>query len=153
MIIGRFFNIVGPRQTGEYGMVLPTFVRQALAGEDLTVYGDGEQRRCFCHVEDTVDAIMGLMESDAAVGDIFNIGVEQEITIRGLAEKVIEQTGSKSRLRLIPYETAYGGGFEDMERRQPNISKINRVTGWRPGRSLDDIIEGAIAFQKDGSRA
>ena len=153
VIIGRFFNIVGPRQTGEYGMVLPTFVRQALAGEELTVYGDGEQRRCFCHVEDTVDAITGLMKSDAAVGDIFNIGVEQEITIRGLAEKVIERSGSKSRLRLIPYETAYGRGFEDMDRRQPNISKITRVTGWRPGRSLDDIIEGAIAFQRDGSRA
>ena len=146
VIIGRLFNIVGPRQTGEYGMVLPTLVGQALAGEDLTVYGDGEQRRCFCHVEDTVDAIVGLMACDAAVGDIFNIGVEEEITIRALAEKVIERTASRSQVRLIPYQDAYGVGFEDMDRRQPNIAKIHRVAGWQPSHSLDDIIDEIIAY-------
>ena len=129
-------------------MVLPTLVGQALAGEDLTVYGDGEQRRCFCHVEDTVDAIVGLMECDAAVGDIFNIGVEEEITIRVLAEKVIERTASRSQVRLIPYQDAYGVGFEDMDRRQPNIAKIHRVVGWQPSRSLDDIIDEIIAYHR-----
>jgi len=148
IIIGRLFNIVGPRQTGEYGMVLPTLVGQVLAGEDLTVYGDGEQRRCFCHVEDTVDAIVGLMECDAAVGDIFNIGVEEEITIRALAEKVIERTASPSQVRLIPYQDAYGIGFEDMDCRQPDIAKIQRVAGWRPSHSLDDIIDETIAYHR-----
>ena len=148
VIIGRLFNIVGPRQTGEFGMVLPTLVGQALAGEDLTVYGDGEQRRCFCHVEDTVDAIVGLMECDAAVGDIFNIGVEEEITIRSLAEKVIERTASRSQVRLIPYQDAYGVGFEDMDRRQPDIAKIQRVAAWRPSHSLDDIIDEIIAYHR-----
>ena len=153
VIIGRLFNIVGPRQTGEYGMVLPTLVGQALAGEDLTVYGDGEQRRCFCHVEDTVDAIVGLMACDPAVGDIFNIGVEEEITIRALAEKVIERTESRSQVRLIPYEDAYGVGFEDMGRRQPDIAKIQRVAGWRPSHSLDEIIDEIIAYHRGAGAA
>ena len=148
VIIGRLFNIVGPRQTGEYGMVLPTFVRQALAGEELTVYGDGEQRRCFCHVEDTVDAIVRLMACEPAVGDIFNIGVEEEITIRALAEKVIERTGSRSRVQLIPYGDAYGSGFEDMDRRQPDAAKIERTVGWRPARTLDAIIDETIAYHR-----
>ena len=148
VIIGRLFNIVGPRQTGEYGMVLPTFVRQALAGEELTVYGDGEQRRCFCHVEDTVDAIVRLMACEPAVGDIFNIGVEEEITIRALAEKVIERTGSRSRVQLIPYGDAYGSGFEDMDRRQPDDAKIERTVGWRPARTLDAIIDETIAYHR-----
>jgi UDP-glucose 4-epimerase len=152
VIIGRLFNIVGPRQTGQYGMVLPTFVRQALAGEEVTVYGDGQQRRCFCHVDDTVDAITRLMSSDVAIGDIFNIGVEQEITIEDLAKKVIARTGSKSKLKLIPYETAYGGGFEDMDRRQPDIRKITRVTGWKPTRSLDDIVDQTIAFHRGAAQ-
>ena len=148
VIIGRLFNIVGPRQTGEYGMVLPTFVRQALAGEELTVYGDGEQRRCFCHVEDTVDAIVRLMACEPAVGDIFNIGVEEEITIRALAEKVIERTGSRSRVQLIPYGDAYGSGFEDMDRRQPDAAKIERTVGWRPASTLDAIIDETIAYHR-----
>ena len=130
-------------------MVLPTFVRQALAGESITVYGDGEQRRCFCHVIDTVDAIMGLMGAEAAVGDIFNIGVEEEITIRALAERVKERVGSSSEVQLIPYQDAYGGGFEDMERRQPDIAKIQRIVGWQPARSLDVIIDEAIANHRD----
>jgi UDP-glucose 4-epimerase len=148
VIIGRLFNTVGPRQTGQWGMVLPTFVRQALAGEPLTVHGDGEQRRCFCHVADTVDAIMRLMASPEAIGDIFNIGVEQEITMNDLAKRVKERTGSRSEIRLVPYEVAFGAGFEDMERRQPVIRKIHRVVGWKPTRSLDAIIDETIAYHR-----
>jgi UDP-glucose 4-epimerase len=148
VIIGRLFNTVGPRQTGQWGMVLPTFVRQALAGDPLTVHGDGMQRRCFCHVADTVDAIMRLMASPEAVGDIFNIGVEQEITMNDLAKRVKERTGSRSEIRLIPYEVAFGAGFEDMERRQPVIAKIHRVVGWKPTHSLDAIIDATIAYHR-----
>jgi UDP-glucose 4-epimerase len=148
VIIGRLFNIVGPRQTGEYGMVLPTFVRQALAGEPLTVYGDGTQRRCFCHVADLVEAVQRLMRSEEAIGGIFNIGVEEEITMLDLANKVRERAGSKSEVRLIPYEVAYGGGFEDMERRQPDIGHIADVVGWRPTLTLDDIIDQTIAYHR-----
>jgi UDP-glucose 4-epimerase len=149
VIVGRLFNTVGPRQTGQWGMVLPTFVRQAVMGEPITVYGDGHQRRCFCHVLDTVDAIVRLMASEKAVGDIFNIGVEDEITMIDLAHKVRERAGSRSEVRLIPYEVAYGkGGFEDMERRQPAIDKIARVVGWKPTRSLDTIIDESIAYHR-----
>lgn len=148
VIIGRLFNIVGPRQTGQYGMVVPTFVRQALAGEPLTVYGDGTQRRCFCHVADLVDAILRLMAADGAVGGIFNIGVEEEISMLELAEKIKARTGSRSEIRLIPYEVAYGGGFEDMERRQPDIRRIADAVGWVPTRSLDDIIDETIAYHR-----
>ncbi len=148
VIIGRLFNTVGPRQTGQWGMVLPTFVRQALVGEPLTVYGDGAQRRCFCHVQDTVEAIMRLMAAEVAVGDIFNIGVEEEITILDLAHRVKVRTGSSSEVRLVPYQVAYGDGFEDMERRQPNIEKITSVVGWQPTRMLDDIIDETIAYHR-----
>ena len=151
VIIGRLFNTVGPRQTGQWGMVLPTFVSQALAGEPMTVYGDGEQRRCFCHVQDTVEAIMRLMAAEVAVGDIFNIGVEEEITILDLAHRVKERTGSSSEVRLVPYQVAYGGGFEDMERRQPNIEKIRSVVGWQPTRMLDNIIDETVAYHRAGS--
>jgi UDP-glucose 4-epimerase len=148
VVIGRLFNTVGPRQTGQWGMVLPTFVRQSLAGEPITVYGDGHQRRCFCHVLDTVDAIVRLMNSPKAVGDIFNIGVEDEITMIDLAHRVNQRAGSSSEVRLIPYEVAYGVGFEDMDRRQPVIEKIGRVVGWKPTRSLDVIIDESIAYQR-----
>jgi UDP-glucose 4-epimerase len=148
VIIGRLFNIVGPRQTGQYGMVVPTFVRQALDGEPITVYGDGTQRRCFCHVADTVEAICKLMLAPEAVGGIFNIGVEEEITMLELAEQIKARTGSRSEVRLIPYEQAYGGGFEDMERRQPDISRIARTVGWRPTRTLDDIIDETIEYHR-----
>jgi UDP-glucose 4-epimerase len=148
VIIGRLFNVVGPRQTGQYGMVVPTFVKQALNGEPLTVYGDGSQRRCFCHVADTVEAICRLMAAEHAVGGIFNIGVEEEISMLDLAEKIKARSGSTSEVRLIPYQEAYGGGFEDMERRQPNIQRIADTVGWRPTRSLDDIIDETIAYHR-----
>ena len=148
VIIGRLFNIVGPRQTGSFGMVLPTFVRQALKGEPITVYGDGLQRRCFCHVADTVDAILRLMAAPGAIGDIFNIGVEDEITILDLATKVRDRVGSGSEVHLIPYDEAYGEGFEDMERRQPVIAKIEQAVGWRPTHTLDDIIDHIIAHDR-----
>jgi UDP-glucose 4-epimerase len=148
VIIGRLFNIVGPRQTGEYGMVVPTFVRQALNGQPLTVYGDGTQRRCFCHVADTVEAICRLMSTDTAIGGIFNIGVEEEISMLALAEKIKARAGSTSVVRLIPYQEAYGGGFEDMERRQPNIRRIGEAVGWKPTRTLDDIIDETIAYHR-----
>ena len=128
--------------------MLPTFVRQALADEPLTVYGDGSQRRCFCHVLDTVDAIVRLMAAHHAVGDVLNIGVEEEITILELARKVREIIGSRSEVRLIPYQETYGGGFEDMERRQPDISKIRRAVGWEPSRTLDHIIDETVAFHR-----
>lgn len=148
VIIGRLFNIVGPRQTGEYGMVLPTFVRQALRGEPITVHGDGTQRRCFCHVADLVDAVGRLMAAPAAVGGIFNIGVEEEISMLDLAEKVKARAGSQSAIQLIPYEQAYGSGFEDMDRRQPDIRRIGEAVGWRPTRTLDEIIDETIAFHR-----
>ena len=148
VIIGRLFNVVGPRQTGDYGMVLPTFVRQALSDLPITVYGDGTQRRCFCHVADVVDAIERLMAAEHAVGGIFNIGVEDEITMLDLARKVKERVGSASEIQLIPYQVAYGGGFEDMERRQPDIGRIRDAVGWQPTRSLDDIIDETIAFHR-----
>jgi len=148
VIIGRLFNTVGPRQTGQWGMVLPTFVRQALADEPITVFGDGLQRRCFCHVQDTVDAIVRLMGAESAIGDIFNIGVEEEITMLDLADRVKRRVGSSSEVTLVPYEVAYGGGFEDMERRQPAIDKIHAAVGWKPTRSLDNIIDESIDYHK-----
>src|SRR5690606_7638777 len=124
VVIGRFFNTVGPRQTGRYGMVLPTFVRQALSGRPITVYGDGEQSRCFGYVEDVVGAVIALMETPAAIGDVFNIGNDQEITMNDLAQRVKEATGSPSPIIHIPYEQAYSEGFEDMRRRVPDLTKI-----------------------------
>lgn len=143
-IVARLFNTVGPRQTGAYGMVLPTFVSQAMAGAPLTVFGDGEQSRCFCHVEDVVRALIGLLNDTRAEGDVFNVGATEEITILELAEKVIDVTGSKSSIRLIPYHQAYGEGFEDMQRRVPNTTKINHLIGWKPEKQLDDIITDVV---------
>ena len=147
-VVARLFNCVGPRQTGRYGMVVPRFVRQALRGEDITVFGDGTQSRCFCHVADTVEALLRLLDSDDAVGDVFNVGSQYEISIRGLANLIIEMTGSSSAVRYVPYTEAYEPGFEDMERRLPDISKIHRVTGWAPTRDLGEILDDVIRFER-----
>jgi UDP-glucose 4-epimerase len=139
-VIGRMFNTVGPRQTGRYGMVVPNLVGQALAGRPLTVFGDGTQSRCFCHVHDVVRALADLMERDDLYGEIFNIGAESEITITGLAEKVVEVVGSESPITYVPYDEAYEAGFEDMHRRVPDITKIREVLGWEPRKTLDEIV-------------
>jgi UDP-glucose 4-epimerase len=149
----RLFNTVGPRQTGQYGMVLPTFAKQALANEPVTVFGTGEQSRCFCHVEDVLDGMVACIESPTTAGEIFNLGNTQEITIRALAEKVIQTAGSSSTIRYVPYEQAYGDGFEDMERRVPDISKANRCFGFAPKRTLDDCIQGVIDFYRGAKAA
>ncbi len=146
VIIGRMFNVVGPRQTGEWGMVLPTFVASALAGEPIRVFGDGSQRRCFLHVDDMVDAVMRLLSSDDAWGRVFNIGVEDEITILDLAHKVVERAGSTSTVEVIPYDEAYGTGFEDMERRQPDTTRLRTLTGWTPTYDLDEIIDASVGY-------
>jgi nucleoside-diphosphate-sugar epimerase len=148
VVIGRLFNTVGPRQTGRYGMVIPSFVRQALVGEPITVHGDGRQRRCFCHVKDVVHAMADLMETEDAVGEVFNIGSSDEITIMDLADRVRLACGSDSEIRLVPYEEAYEAGFEDMRRRVPDISKIHALLGWRPTRTLDQILEDVIEAQR-----
>ncbi|MGH3995278.1 MAG: NAD-dependent epimerase/dehydratase family protein, partial [Pseudonocardiaceae bacterium] len=147
-IVVRLFNTVGPRQTGRYGMVVPSFVRQALAGEPITVHGDGRQRRCFCHVKDVVRAMADLMETDQAVGEVFNIGSTEEITILDLAERVRKACDSESEIRLVPYEEAYEEGFEDMRRRVPDITKIRELLGWRPTKALDQILADVIESQR-----
>ena len=144
--IVRFFNTVGPRQVGHYGMVLPRFVEAALKNQPLNVYGSGEQIRCFCHVKDAIRALMLVIDSDKTIGEVFNIGNNQQVTIMELAKKVIELTGSKSEIETIPYEKAYPEGFEDMQRRVPDISKIKKVLGWEPEINLDQIIEDIAAF-------
>ena len=144
--IVRFFNTVGPRQLGNYGMVVPRFVNAALKGEALSVYGSGEQIRCFCHISDAVSGLLLVMDSDKAVGEVFNVGNNQQISIMELAKKVIEITGSKSTIEKIAYEKAYPQGFEDMQRRVPDISKIKEVLGWSPQLNLDQIIKDIAAF-------
>ncbi len=144
--IVRFFNTVGPRQVGHYGMVVPRFVSAALNNEPLSVYGSGEQIRCFCHVDDAVRALLLVMDSDKAIGQVFNVGNNQQITIMELAKKVIELTGSTSSIEKIAYEKAYPQGFEDMQRRVPDISKIKQVLGWSPEINLDQIIKDIAAF-------
>jgi UDP-glucose 4-epimerase len=141
----RLFNTVGPRQTGLYGMVVPRLVGQALAGEPLTVYGDGTQTRCFCHVADVVRAIDGLLHEPAAWGNVFNVGSMLEVSILELARRVLEVTGSDSEVSLVSYDEAYAAGFEDMYRRVPDITKISQLTGWAPTRSLQDIIRDVVA--------
>jgi len=148
VIIARFFNTVGPRQTGRYGMVLPSFAAQALAGEPITVYGPGTQRRCFGHVRDTVEALLRLMEAPAAINDVFNIGATEEVTMNALAELVRDGAGSSSPIVHIPYADAYAEGFEDMSRRVPDVSKLERVTGFRPQTPLRVIIEDVLADQR-----
>jgi UDP-glucose 4-epimerase len=142
----RFFNTVGPRQIGQYGMVVPRFVNAALKNEPLLVYGSGDQVRCFCHVTDAVKALLLVMDSDKAVGQVFNVGNNSQISIMELAKKVIEITGSKSTIEKIAYERAYPEGFEDMQRRVPDISKIKQVLGWEPKINLDQIIKDIAAF-------
>jgi len=138
--VARIFNTVGPRQTGRYGMVLPRFVEVAKVGEPLRVFGDGRQSRCFCHVNDTVEALLRLAKCDRAAGGVFNIGSTEETTILNLAKRVIDLTGSRSEIELVPYDEAYDAGFEDMKRRKPIIDKLEAFTGFRPATGLDDII-------------
>jgi UDP-glucose 4-epimerase len=140
VVLFRLFNTVGPRQTGSYGMVMPRFVQAALAGEPLQVYGDGTQTRCFCHVADVVQAIVGLSDEPQAVGRVFNVGATEEITILDLARRVIDRLDSRSEIVLVPYDQVYNAGFQDMERRVPDISRVRQLTGWQPERSLDEII-------------
>jgi UDP-glucose 4-epimerase len=142
----RFFNTVGPRQVGHYGMVVPRFVSAALKNEPLTVYGTGSQSRCFCHVYDAVAGVLAVIDSDSTLGEVFNIGNDEEITIENLAHEVIELTGSRSIIEKVLYEKAYAPGFEDMQRRVPDISKIKRVVGWTPKLSLDSIISDIATY-------
>ena len=144
----RFFNTVGPRQVGHYGMVVPRFVSAALKNEPLTVYGTGSQSRCFCHVYDAVAGVLAVIDSNATLGEVFNIGNDEEITIENLAHEVIELTGSRSTIEKVLYEKAYAHGFEDMQRRVPDISKIKRVVGWTPKLSLDSIISDIATHLK-----
>jgi UDP-glucose 4-epimerase len=144
IVVARLFNTVGPRQTGQYGMVLPTFVRQALAGEPITVFGDGTQSRSFTYVGDVVDALVALASEPRAVGEVFNIGNRGEISIHHLAERVKAQAGSQSPIRLIPYDQAYEAGFEDMPRRVPDISKLNALIGYEPKVALEEIIRRVV---------
>ncbi|WP_329119669.1 NAD-dependent epimerase/dehydratase family protein [Streptomyces sp. NBC_01465] len=141
----RLFNTVGPRQSPAYGMVVPRLVRQAVAGEPLTVHGDGSQRRCFAHVADVVDALLRLLDEPAAVGQAFNIGTAEETTIADLAARIVRRSGSPSPVELVPYAQAYPTGFEDMERRLPDTARLTALTGWRPRRTLDDILDATIA--------
>jgi UDP-glucose 4-epimerase len=147
-IVVRLFNTVGPRQTGRYGMVVPRFVGQALACRPLTVYGDGTQRRCFCHVSDVVRALVELSQLEAAYGEVINIGSQEECSILELAQRVIAATESESEIAMIPYNEAYEDGFEDMHRRVPDISKIRELIGWQPGYRLDEIIADVASAKR-----
>jgi len=144
-VVTRLFNTVGPRQSSAYGMVIPRFVQQALAGEALTVFGDGTQTRCFGHVSDIVDGIIRLLDHPDAVGEVFNVGSPGEISMLDLARKVIAMTESVSPIAMIPYDEAYEAGFEDMQRRVPDTTKLRDLTGWAPSRTLDDILRDSIA--------
>jgi UDP-glucose 4-epimerase len=145
-VVVRLFNTVGPRQTGQYGMVIPTFVKQALSGRPITVYGDGEQTRCFGYVGDVVKALIKLMDEPTAVGQVFNIGSNEEVTILELARQVKELTNSDSEIVFVPYDEAYEEGFEDMPRRVPDISKVNALIGFRPEMALDGILQSVISY-------
>jgi UDP-glucose 4-epimerase len=147
-VVFRLFNTIGPRQRGMYGMVVPRFVRQAIQGQDVTVYGDGSQSRCFLHVDDAVEAILGLAGCDAAAGRAFNIGNPWPITILQLAERVIERAGSDSSIRFVPYEEAYDEGFEELGRRRPDTRSLEELLGWQPTKTLDDALDDVIAFQR-----
>jgi len=145
-VVVRLFNTVGPRQTGQYGMVIPTFVKQALSGRPITVFGTGEQTRCFGFVRDVVGALINLMERDEAVGEVFNIGSNEEVSIMELARRVKELTGSNSEIVTVPYDEAYEEGFEDMPRRVPDISKVGALTGFRPTVTLDQILQSVVEY-------
>lgn len=153
VVILRCFNTCGPRQTGRYGMVLPRFVGQALRGEPITVYGDGSQTRCFASVHDVVDGVIKIAECEKAVGEIFNIGSDVEVTIRSLAERVKELTSSSSPILFVPYDQAYGAGFEDMMRRVPDLTKIRTYIGYKPSTDLDSIIKGVIDYIRRADRS
>jgi UDP-glucose 4-epimerase len=146
VVIFRLFNTVGPRQVGKYGMVLPRFVKCALKGEPIEIFGDGQQSRCFGNVKDVVEAIYRLENTPAAVGEVFNIGNAEEITIHDLAERILARTGSSSPIVYVPYEKAYEPGFEDMRRRVPDTSKITRFTGWEPTTNLDQTIDQIVDY-------
>jgi UDP-glucose 4-epimerase len=146
-VIVRLFNTVGPRQSGQYGMVVPTFVQRALAGESLEIHGDGEQTRCFCHVSDTIRALAGLMDEGAS-GEIYNVGSEERISINGLAGRVLDLTGSSSDIEHVAYDDVYGIGIEDMLHRIPSTAKIRAAIGWSPKRTLDDILADVLAFER-----
>ena len=143
--IVRFFNTVGPRQLGSYGMVVPRFVKSALSNEPLTIYGDGKQTRCFAHVYDVIDALVAIAFAKNTVGKAINIGNDFEISINDLAKRIILETGSKSEIIYVPYKEAYGDGFEDMERRVPNLELVNQLVGWKPERDLSSIIRDIAA--------
>ena len=149
-IVGRLFNTVGPRQTGRYGMVVPTFVRQALGGQAISVFGSGEQQRCFCHVRDVARALADIAAREDLFGEVFNIGSTEEVSILDLATRVKKATESESEIVLVPYDEAYGEGFEDMPRRVPDISKIQEALGWKPSACLDEILGEVIEHQMTG---
>ena len=149
--IVRFFNTVGPRQLGAYGMVVPRFVKSALSNQPMTIYGDGTQTRCFAHVYDVIDAVIAIAFADNTIGKVINIGNDFEISINDLAQKIITETDSKSEIIYVPYEEAYGDGFEDMERRVPNIDLINQLVGWEPKRDLTTIISDISSEMKKNS--
>lgn len=150
--VARIFNTVGPRQTGAYGMVLPRLVKQALAGEDLSVYGDGIQSRCFTHVLDTVHALVLLMDCEEATGRVFNVGSDGEVAIVELARRVIERARSTSAVRFVPYEQAYGEGFEELGRRTPDTTALRETTGWTATRTIDEAIDDVIGYQQGAGR-
>jgi UDP-glucose 4-epimerase len=145
----RFFNTVGPRQTGRYGMVVPRFIQAALRNDDIIIYDDGSQSRVFCHVEDAIRAVLLIADTESTIGDYFNVGGKGEVTIRELAEKVISKTNSQSNIKFIPYDEAYPSGFEDMRRRVPDISKIRDAISWEPIHTLDSIVESVSASFKN----
>ncbi len=152
VVIGRFFNTIGPRQTGLYGMVVPRFIGCALKNEPFQIYGTGQQRRCFCYVGDLIDAIISLMDCPKAAGRVYNIGSTEEITIEALADKIIEMTGSKSKKEFVPYEVAYGKAIDDMMRRVPSLERIGDAIGWRPKASLDDTLRIIIkSFREEAA--
>lgn len=148
VVIGRFFNVIGPRQVGEYGMVVPRFIEQALAGGPVVVYDDGSQERCFAHVRDVVECVIQLMETPAAEGEIFNIGSDQPISILALAQEVIRRANPRAAVQHIPYQQAYGRDFEDVRRRVPDVSKLERIIGCKPRAALGEILEELIAWQR-----
>jgi UDP-glucose 4-epimerase len=147
----RFFNTTGPRQTSRYGMVIPSFVDAALKGAPLKVHGTGEQSRCFCHVADVIESLVRMLDTPGTAGQVYNIGTDAEVTIRALAERVVKLAGSSSDIETIPYEKAYGAGFEDMQRRRPDISKLEQAIGYRPTTPLDTIITDLIAERQNRS--
>ena len=148
IVCARLFNTVGPRQSGQYGMVVPRLVRQALRGEPLTVYGDGHQSRCFCDVRDVIGALAGLAAEDRAAGGVYNVGSTEEVSILELAERILKLTGSQSSIQLVPFSEAYAPGLEDMQRRVPDINRIRELIGWTPTRDLNTILEAIIAHER-----